>query len=246
MVNYCFTIRMRRHDLLRKSFICCGSETREQQGKSRFKCNKCKNTASLKSGSFLQGTRLDLGQWLAMAFLFFSTNSSICGVSSDLNLNIKTVLQWIKKSSFVCVDQNRADFLESKLKCLSSDETHFGLSKYFKGRRQRQKCLCYLVTCGLDRPEHPQKVLKVFATPVPSKTAENLLQHVKQLGEPNCVFLTDQHASYKAIKHDRPDIDHRTVNHKREFKSASGTTTNSIESCNSRIKRLIRLAVFYL
>jgi hypothetical protein len=111
------------------------------------------------------------------------------------------------------------------------DESKFARRKYNRGHRIEG---CWIVG-GVERTAER----RLFVETVESRSREALIDVIRRHVIPGSVVLTDMWRGYAGLA-DLLDVEHRTVNHSREFVDpVTGTHTNHIEATWAGMKRRI-------
>jgi transposase-like protein len=101
------------------------------------------------------------------------------------------------------------------------DESKFGKRRYNRGHRVEGAW----VFGGIERTQER----RVFAMVVPNRTAETLLEAIRENIHPESIILSDMWRGYARIEEEL-DIEHQVVNHSRNFVDpVTGVHTNTIE-----------------
>jgi transposase-like protein len=111
------------------------------------------------------------------------------------------------------------------------DETKLGKRKYNRGHRIDG----VWILAGVEKTAER----KVFLVRVPDRTAETLLEIIRDRVRPGSIVCTDMFRSYAQLSD--LGFNHMTVNHSITFKDPiTGANTNTIEGTNGALKIMIR------
>lgn len=142
-------------------------------------------------------------------------------VMESLNISSNTVVDWFSYCRCVCLDWC---FLNSTVIggqniVVEIDEAKIGKRKYNKGRLIDG----YWIFGGYER-----ETGKVFIVQVPDRTANTLLEIIRQWISPGTTIISDKWRSYRDL--DNQGFTHFTVNHSVNFVDPdTGAHTNNIE-----------------
>ena len=112
------------------------------------------------------------------------------------------------------------------------DETKLGKRKYHRGHRVEGVWVVAGVELTAER--------KIFLVRVQNRTADTILNIIREHVLPGSTIQTDMFRSYSQIT---PILgfQHQTVNHSKFFKDpVTGVNTNTIEGNNNALKMMIR------
>ena len=89
----------------KRSTCACGKEMRKQRAKTvdgwRWQCSACKNTTSLRSGSFWAHSRIEMHQLLALTF-FWACQLEGEMIATHTGLSERTVTSWSQRFQVFC------------------------------------------------------------------------------------------------------------------------------------------------
>lgn len=215
--------------------ICgrCGDDMKLSCARGTWRCTRyrCGGELSMKRGTFFAKSNLQCNKIMLLAYLWLNkvpTRSMILmsGMSS------KTVCAFTGHFR-----QLVADSLDEEQCTIGGpgivveiDESKLGKRKYNTGHRVDG----VWVFGGIERT--PEK--KVFMAKVANRNQETLLEAINRFIRPGSIIFSDMWRGYinlEAIL----GMEHRVVNHSREFVAEDGTHTNSIEGSWCGLKILI-------
>lgn len=209
-------------------FYTC-SKTYRRQNRIR----KCKTKKNAKKGTWFSKAHLSLEDivyfvvlWLRLPFPRQNF------IMRELHCSSKTVVDWSSFCRELCVQWvvEHSDKIGGIGKIVEIDEAKFGRRKYNRGRSIEGQW----VFGGIDRESR-----KVFFVPVPDRTAQTLLNVIKQWILPGTTIISDCWRAYDNLE--REGFNHLAVNHSLHFvdPNDSNIHTQNIE----RIWRNVRGAI---
>ena len=241
-------------NLLKNSMVCpgitangtCGKNMQLEENSTkadgyRWTCSwKCGTTRSVRSGSIFSKSRLSLQKCL-MIFYFYAQDLQIFEVAKLLKMYNQPIVQLydrIRQRVISCTrartvmnrdirvgtgritrsgkNAQRLEYDEGILEC---DESKFGKQRKYNKGKQTQRYWIF----GLAQRNTRKTMFKV----VHKRDANTLIPLIEDVATQGSTIYSDEWRAYNTLKSD--GYYHRTVCHKREFKSKDGVCTNLIE-----------------
>ena len=225
---------LRNKRLLKSNFVCCGqtcaiNKIQTSDGES-FRCRICRRKHSIRGDSIFAASKLQLVHLVILLYLF----AQGCGVTMAHHflpqVSQNSIVQWFSyfrevMSSYLLSNPvmlgNRVDAI------VEMDETFFtGTRKYHRGALRKKSKTVFGI---IDR-----KTQKCVIRLVPDKSHASLLPIIESCTVDAATVFTDEAPMYKCLSH--LGFDHKSVCHKREFKTPDGVHTNTIEGLWSNLK----------
>jgi transposase-like protein len=240
-------IWLARHRLLANAKDCvnCGvpmriNKKRDYGDGVRWMCTNCKNSKSIRDGSFFTKSKIPLPQLVLLSY-FWSNQHSNKSASRECHISKTSTIDWFNFLRDICnewLNNNPpllggielVDDIVSPV-CVELDETVIRKRKYHVGRRTKTGWLFG----GVDR-----NTGDCFLCLVPNRLAVTLLPIIQEHVKPGTHILTDGFVSYNDVsKIDGGIYQHSVVIHAENFVSPMDylVHTQNIESMWSRVKR---------
>jgi hypothetical protein len=138
----------------------------------------------------------------------------------------------------LCACHNAREFLKraGTLTNVQADETAIGSRKYNNGKRVRKEGVVWVAGCVEVGEDGTQQM---FCSVVVDRKAESLGAVMKPLLRPGAVFTSDSWRAYKKMLGDL-EVEHRMVNHSKEYVTKEGHHTNHIEAMWRVLKKELK------
>lgn len=190
---------------------------------------KCHKKVSVRKGSWFENHNLTLEQILHIIYFWvYRCNQEF--VCHELGVCERTIVDWYNYAREVCdniLQTNENNVIGGPGIVVEIDESKFGKRKYHKGRRVDG----VWVFGGIERDSK-----KCFFTTVENRTADTLVNIIKQHIKPGSTIISDCWKAYNSL--DKEGFTHLTVNHSVNFVDPnSGAHTNTIESTWRALKK---------
>ena len=204
----------------------------EENRTSRHQCQSCQKSFSVLVGTIFEASKLPLVKWFMAIALIIDAKKGISSlqISRHLDFTYKTAWFLSHKIRKALEEKNPALFGgvveldETYVKTTKDDDDD---KKGGTGRGTNNTAVFGIVNKGGD--------VKAFA--VDDTKSHTLLEITMNNVELGTEIHTDEYKAYKCFKH---FYTHKSVFHKREYVSAEGITTNSVEGFWSLLKRGIK------
>ena len=204
----------------------------EENRTSRHQCQSCQKSFSVLVGTIFEASKLPLVKWFMAIALIIEAKKGISSLQLSRHLDVTYKTAWFlsHKIRKALEEKNPALFGgvveldETYVKTTKDDDDD---KKGGFGRGTNNTAVFGIANKGGD--------IKAFA--VEDTKSHTLLELTMQSVEIGTELHTDEYKSYKCFKH---YYAHKTVFHKREYVSAEGITTNSVEGFWSLLKRGIK------
>jgi transposase-like protein len=214
----------------------CGNLLDPDKERQIFRCDKrqCNIQFSRRKHTFFFGSRLNCAKILHLAYCWLNhsgqkqaINETGCG-SATVTRFYKHFRELVTSTLEESDQIIGGDGIEVQI-----DETKLGKRKYNRGHRVEG----VWIVAGVERTQER----KIFLVRVEDRTAETLLEVIRNHVAQGSKVITDRFRSYSRLS---PELgfDHLTVNHSVTFKDPiTGANTNTIEGNNNALKIAIRV-----
>ena len=191
---------------------------------------KCYTKVSIRKGSWFEKSHLSIPQILKLTYLWaYEAENRLIQREAEIG-GCATIVDWKNFCREVCAAVFKQDMQENKLggegKIVEIEESKFGKRKYNRGKAVDGKWVFGGIEQGTDN---------MFMEVVEDRTKETLWALIEKYIAPGTIIWSDKWRSYQGLEN--VGYRHETVNHSKEFKSASGVCTNSIEGSWNAVKR---------
>ena len=227
------------HGLLAANQVCATCNrpmvwSQAGPGKSdefRWRCGRpCNKTLSIRSGSFFEGSHLNIRSVLYVIRYWAFEEFSFRKASRELAMAEHTFVDWRNFLRDICAEH----FLRNPVRIggvgveVQIDESVFAGRKHNVGRRPVPQ---QWVFGGIDTTTN-----EGFLVAVPQRNAATLLPIIQQFIRPGTTVVSDLWAAYNTIGN--IGYRHLTVNHQVNFVNpVTGAHTNTVENMWMRAKR---------
>ncbi len=220
---------------------CKSDRTTAMPTESRHHCNACNTTFSVTVGTIFHQTHLDLQKWFLAVSLVLNAKKGLSArqLARDLEVNKNTGWRMGMQIRKAMGEQEQRELLTG---VVEMDETYIG-GKPRKGntgsggqgggnKSRRGRGTNKMPVVGLLERGGRVRAQVVKKTDL---TAKRLDERVRRhVDTENAVLFTDQYQGYIRI---RRFIEHRIVNHAREYVAEDGTHINALEGFWALVKR---------
>lgn len=226
-------------NILKRHHVCCGQNIGLVKSKSKdgreFKCHRCKNRYSLRTGSFFYDSKLPLTVLLAIIY-FFSVGLSAKDTYKMIKDRVtkKSIIQWFVYLRDICTRallQNGTQ-LGGIGQIVEIDECCIGRKRKFNRGYHRGGGNKWIFGI-LDLTTK-----KCHIQYVPDRTRETLFTIIRRLIVPGTTIHSDEAQVYVTLNQE--GFIHKTVCHEENYVNPiDGTTTNHIENFWSHLKNYV-------
>jgi transposase len=214
-----------RHDCSR-----CGRSAHFYRVRTRkvYSCEHCGNQIAPMANTPFERTRTPLRDWFHVMFLFCTTRNGVAAkeVERQLGVTYKTAWRMCHEIRKYMGEVDGDHTLGGFTKQVEVDETYIGGREpgAFGGKGKA------VVLGMLERGGN------VVTEVVSNRRRDTLLPIIKDTVRPYSLVHTDEHSAYQTITAE--SYYHETVNHShKQYVSATGSSTNSIEGFWAAVKR---------
>ena len=231
---------LQNNGLLARGIKCkCGSIMRSgtfagiSEGRG-WRCpeKSCKKFASLRIGSFFEGSKIPLDGLLEFVYFWAKNLLTTAFLHENLGWGEHTITDWKNFVRDLCVELflTNPQPIGGPGHVVEIDESKFGHRKYSRGRMLSGQW----VFGGID-----VDTKDIFMIPVQNRTAATLVPLIEQYILPGTTIHSDEWASYNLIP--STTFQHLTVNHSIDFVNpTTGVHTQTIESSWGQAKKRMR------
>ena len=235
---------MQRKDLLSKTKACsnCGSSMYFQRRAALsdgwiWRCpdSHCHTMTSIRKGSFFEKSKISLDKWLLLLH-YWAIEAKLTTTATAVGVSRVTVMQANKFFREVCSFKllQTPIVLGGPGVIVEIDESLFSHKvKAHRGHVPRQEVWVF----GIVDTSH-QPALGYMEI-VPRRDAATLLPIIQAHVSSGSIVHSDEWRSYCRIQ-SQLGLQHHTVNHSIQFKTAAGVHTNHVESYWNRAKMKIK------
>lgn len=221
----------------------CGSTVTHKHVRGGHQCNKCHKSFSVTVGTIFHNTHVPLQKWFLLIRLMINAKKGISAYQASRDIDLRRTTVWsmmhrIRKAFAQHNTELFAGIVEMDETYIKTDEDKDDDKPTKRGRGAKKTAIV-----GLKEKDGGVK-----AEVVDNVSAFTLLNVARKSVASGCEIHTDEFRSYSRFKR---FFNHQTVNHAREFVSATNITTNGIEGFWSLLKRGIQgnfhhVSKFYL
>lgn len=174
----------------------------------------CNHQTNALHGTFFHNTHLPLRTVALLVGIYLSRSTSRqMYACRELGLCSKTVVDWFSFIREVIVHyvERNSQKIGGIGKVVEIDEAKFGRRKYNRGRLLKGRW----VLGGIEREADENGIRGMFLVGVPDRTADTLLNIIKQYVRPGTTIMTDCWKAYDGLTQE--NFKHLSVNHSINF-----------------------------
>jgi transposase-like protein len=209
----------------------CNQLMRRDENRARFRCGAagCRLELSMRKHTFFFGSYLSCSQILFLGYLWLTRHThqqtmTMTGHSSNTVTAFYRHFRVLVESTLSEEDQ----LIGGPGVIVEIDETKLGRRKYNRGHRVDG----VWVLVGVKRTT----ARRVFVVPLINRSADTLLDIIRNYVIQGSVIHTDMWKGYALVKEEL-NLEHHTVNHSLHFKNPhTGVHTNTVEGTNNGLK----------
>ena len=230
-VNYC--VKQRWGDDISCPFGCKDTKVYNVSSSQPYKCSKCRKRFSVRTGTYMESSKIPVRIWLLAMYLMASSKTGISSAEMARQLDIT------QKTAWFLAHRIRHTFEQSKKLSgtVEADETYIGGKEANKHASQKSGIRGgykgKTIVVGAKERRTGQVVCEVLD--YADKTT--LFKFIETYVAKGSTLFTDESICYKGVG--RKGYDHRSVNHSRGEYVRGEVSTNSIESFWSIFKRAV-------
>jgi ISXO2-like transposase domain len=225
--------------LLQQGILCpersctkCGRQMRLFVERGLWRCTaSCGGSVSIRDRSFFAGSRLTCREILLLGYLWINRvpTTSIMALSGSSSATVCAFTSYYRQLVADSLDEVDCQ-VGGRGIIVEVDESKISKRKYQRGHHVEGAW----AVGGIERADAG----KVFIAVVEDRGYESLLGVLRRYVLPGSILYSDMWRAYPRIAAEL-EMEHRTVNHSREFVSADGVHTNSIEGTWCGLKLMI-------
>lgn len=197
--------------------------------KKAFLCRKCLKHFYPMKKSIFDHTHIPISEWFEIIFLFLLNRGGIAAskIHNEYGYAYSTAFRMLHS-----IRELMGDSLDFKLQgVLEIDEVYLptvnGMGKYYNNYGRGTDHTPVLAIA--------ERAGKIRFFVLPSTNTESILDKIKANVPEGTQIFTDSFSAYSSLNDE--GFIHSTVNHKKEYVSESGASTNTCEALFSHIKR---------
>ncbi|KAE8739811.1 hypothetical protein FOCC_FOCC014679 [Frankliniella occidentalis] len=204
-----------------------GKKNRCQDG-SVWRCKRCKNTRTVRSGSWFEKSKMPLRKIVLITYMW-AERFSQAQVMRECSISSKTVVDWFSFCREVCTTLmlRYHEPIGGEGKIVEIDESMFNKRKQNRG--SKKKCQQW-VFGGVEQGSN-----KCFLAKVDRRDAKTLVPLIMKNIRPGTTIYSDSWKAYDTLG--RRGYRHLKVNHSITFKDGE-CCTNTIEGMWGLVKRM--------
>jgi transposase-like protein len=220
---------------------CKSDRTTPRPAECRHHCNACNTTFSVTAGTIFHQTHLDLQKWLLAVSIILNAKKGLSArqLARDLEVNKNTGWRMGMQIRKAMGEQGQRELLTG---IIEMDEAYIG-GKPRKGntgssgqnggdKSQRGRGTNKTPVVGILQRDGNVRTKVVKKTDLTAKRLAALVR--ENVDTNNSILYTDQYQGYVRIK---TFMEHRIVNHAKEYVANDGTHINALEGFWALVKR---------
>ena len=208
---------------------CASESVSHISTRDQYDCNKCRYRFSVTSGTIFHDSHLPLAKWLIAVYLMIEAKKGISANQLKRTIDVSYKTAW-----YLChrIRKAMTGAYPFPLKgIVQIDETYVGKGEGPGGRAPGPNKACVVGAIQQDG----KIILKVIKNAGKKDLAKFIDESVSEDAD---AIYTDEWTPYIGVVREH-GVPHKTVQHKTEYVTVDGVTTNSIENVWSLFKRAI-------
>lgn len=200
----------------------CGHTKVNHFADGRYRCAKCKQDFTIKTGTIFGESKLPLRKWFIAIFLLTTSKKGISSIELSKLVGVSQKTAWFMDMRIREAMKQGGDLLKGNVQV---DETYVGGKHVRKDGFKKKQAVMGMI--------EPKSKVKTFA--IPHRGTEVILPLLKAHVDPKAHIMSDEAQVYKKLP--KTGYKHGYVKHGKKHWAHGDVNTNSIESFWALFKR---------